>query len=860
MRLPATALAFVIAAGPTLGRPQITITTGRPARTFLAGEQIELALRHSGEARPASIMVALLKASGQEIVTSDVTVGADGKASFEHAALPPGYYPVRVTLPGQEEPYRDALAVLPPVRPLADAQPSMFGVDAGVPLGENDFQAMAQCGIRWVRCDAFNWAAIEPREGEFDWAEADNAVGWAEKHGLRLLGLLGHAARWNAVVPTDEQRPWQTSPYRSHTQWDRAAQQVFQRYGDGVPLWELWNEADGAFYCGTWDRYLEMLKLTASRLREASPHGRLVYGGSAGASDLMNWTARATEGAYFDYQNGHYPFQGYDDGRGFEPPEGFRTASPQVARLHGLPQPLLITEASRGFGSKDPLEPAAELSRLLVQAAAVRCPLWCWFAWEGPDNVCLVERRGEQLVPRPLYAAHANVVHHLEGAHFLGRVPSLGRNVKSYLFVRDGEPLLVVWRLGDDAVVLPPGLVAERPAAIADFLGSPVDASQGADLPIGGEPLFVRLGAGAASALLAEAVRDSLDRLLNTKMGQPRSYEDGGPAGDVQPLKYVGTFREDLAASCGGLAPVVRAQSLVFTVARHLDNGSVEQAVVALRELRDACVGWAAVVAQKIAAHEPLQAAERKIPGLPVRPGTQPTPPDPRRWGAPTTGYPRGVEWLRRLLEAAYVCSDLATGLQAIAADRPLAPEADLAAAAGRLEALRGKLDQRGGPYARLVRTEVLQQLVADWWALARARRDADLLALAQGAIAPLEALAEAEPPLVTKAFFTVEMPSAEQLVRQRSLAAGKQHPLIVTVWNFADQPVAGALEVDAPMGWEVSGTPLNFSVPAHDHSPGLRLLLKLPPTAGGGRITISGELDTGEKLPAFWYVVNEKA
>lgn len=54
---------------------------------------------------------------------------------------------------------------------------------------ETDFANMESCGINTVRIHAF-WSAIEPREGEFDFAQYDRIVETAAKHNIKTVFTL----------------------------------------------------------------------------------------------------------------------------------------------------------------------------------------------------------------------------------------------------------------------------------------------------------------------------------------------------------------------------------------------------------------------------------------------------------------------------------------------------------------------------------------------------------------------------------------------------------------------------------------------------------------------------------------------
>ena len=111
---------------------------------------------------------------------------------------------------------------------------SPIGTDGSqLPASTIDAQAaaMARSGVESVRVP-FSWAAIEPRDGAFDWRGTDPIVQAAAEHGLELLPNLIYTPTWASSHPHSA-APYLYAP-SDPRQFARFATAIVDRYGSAA--------------------------------------------------------------------------------------------------------------------------------------------------------------------------------------------------------------------------------------------------------------------------------------------------------------------------------------------------------------------------------------------------------------------------------------------------------------------------------------------------------------------------------------------------------------------------------------------------------------------------------------------------
>jgi hypothetical protein len=136
---------------------------------------------------------------------------------------------------------------------------------------------VAQLGVGWAR-EPFDWNAIEPQKGRWDWTKTDALLANARAANVQILPLLGYTAKWGSSTPGQE-----TAPPANPQAWVDFVTQVVTHYTAppyNVQYFEVWNEptAKALFWRGTNEQFIDLVYIPAAKvIRE---HGaRVVFGG-----------------------------------------------------------------------------------------------------------------------------------------------------------------------------------------------------------------------------------------------------------------------------------------------------------------------------------------------------------------------------------------------------------------------------------------------------------------------------------------------------------------------------------------------------------------------------------------------------
>jgi hypothetical protein len=152
------------------------------------------------------------------------------------------------------------------------------------------FAGVAATGARWVRVD-MPWSWVEEhgptiRNGHGNWAAIDAIVHAADRHGLRLLPILGFTPKW----ASDSGELWSFPYARPFEEFFAAA---LRRYPQ-IPAWELWNEPNFERFSKPRPdpaAFVDFLR-SARRARDSvGSRAKLIAGGVApgGDIDIVSW-------------------------------------------------------------------------------------------------------------------------------------------------------------------------------------------------------------------------------------------------------------------------------------------------------------------------------------------------------------------------------------------------------------------------------------------------------------------------------------------------------------------------------------------------------------------------------------------
>ncbi len=122
-------------------------------------------------------------------------------------------------------------------------------------------QAAAEAGSPWVNL-RLQWALHEPEQGVFDWQALDVALAQAEALGVGVRGMIVTTPPWASSA--EEQAQLDTGywgrliPERPEDLAEFATALV-QRYRCRIPILEIYNEVNGAYFFGSSSEYVVLL-------------------------------------------------------------------------------------------------------------------------------------------------------------------------------------------------------------------------------------------------------------------------------------------------------------------------------------------------------------------------------------------------------------------------------------------------------------------------------------------------------------------------------------------------------------------------------------------------------------------------
>jgi hypothetical protein len=292
---------------------------------------------------------------------------------------------------------------------------------------ERVFAGVAATGVRWVRVD-MPWSWVEEhgptvRTGHGNWSGLDAIVQSADRHGLKLIGILGFTPEW----ASDSGELWTYPHARPFEDFFAAA---LRRYPQ-IPAWELWNEPNFERFSKPRPDpagFVEFLR-SARRARDSvGSTAKLISGGIApgGDIDMFSWINEVgmRGGLALIDGFGVHPYSAAE-------PDDPRSWMMQLEAIHerlaqlGRPDlPLWITEfgaptMSVASGYAPAMTEQAQADRLRIAFALASRFDWIhnftWYEYrdscrDPADPECNFGLVRNDLSPKPSYAALCEVI------------------------------------------------------------------------------------------------------------------------------------------------------------------------------------------------------------------------------------------------------------------------------------------------------------------------------------------------------------------------------------------------------------------------------------------------------------------
>lgn len=205
------------------------------------------------------------------------------------------------------------------------------------PANDLRYQRALLLGAAWNRWPLY-WDRVEHQPGVFDWTGYDRLVSEDMRHGLLvdaiLLGRPGFRAQGgsidglnNPIFNDGSDTPGPGKSPNPANFWASFVYQAVMRYkpggllalqqgwlqGQGVTVWEIWNEPDlTMFWSGSPEEYARLLKVAYLTAHSADPNTQVMFGGLAyGNPDDNDWLAKVL--AIYTHDPGRSTYNWYMD-------------------------------------------------------------------------------------------------------------------------------------------------------------------------------------------------------------------------------------------------------------------------------------------------------------------------------------------------------------------------------------------------------------------------------------------------------------------------------------------------------------------------------------------------------------------
>lgn len=307
------------------------------------------------------------------------------------------------------------------------------------------FRAMKGAGIRWARTD-FDWWAVEPGRGRWDFSHLDLLRDKARQEGIRILPILGYTVAWA------------TPAWKHPEAWLTYVRKTVERYQNDFQYWEIYNEPNTPFWKDkiSAGAYVDLLRKTCREIKAINPALKVVLGGVSGVPiPYLEELFQAGGAEAFDIMNIH-PYQ-------WEAlPEHnlplFRELK-RLMRKYGAEQkPVWITEI--GWSTARPPELHAKVVNAALETLNIRpkdWPLACVSSIQGVLPASLTELFGKTEF------FHMEEIGALDPRRFPVLIPGLGETAPAGIheqlkqYLRKGGTVLLLQGLPFYYELLPDG-------------------------------------------------------------------------------------------------------------------------------------------------------------------------------------------------------------------------------------------------------------------------------------------------------------------------------------------------------------------------------------------------------------------
>ena len=172
-------------------------------------------------------------------------------------------------------------AALAGTAPASGEPPPVLGVNVGTAALEGAEQSdllnkLVEAGVASIRME-LDWNRVEPRSGEFEWADFDAFVDAARERDLEVVLVLGPCAEWAVNpawdVPAEERC---RSVPESVNVWRRYVRSAVSHFRGRVTFWQVREQPDAYNFRGARREYMALLRAAAEEARATDRAARIL--------------------------------------------------------------------------------------------------------------------------------------------------------------------------------------------------------------------------------------------------------------------------------------------------------------------------------------------------------------------------------------------------------------------------------------------------------------------------------------------------------------------------------------------------------------------------------------------------------
>lgn len=320
-------------------------------------------------------------------------------------------------------------------------------------------------GMKWERGHPNpSWSQVEREQGKWDWAPFQRSLDQTRPFALNKLVILSGIPQWASRDPDEffvffrkqANKRYMRLP-KDLADFENYVYQTVNRYKEAIRFWEIWNEADIAFWHGTDEEYIQLMQAGYRGAKRADPACLVSMTGLAYPfPQKSSRTGRMEDGRLFlekclRLAKDEFDLINFHSYGGVKPLERKLQEVAALQKQFGTNKPVWITETGMPTHLTGSTE--EQQAQYVVQghalsfATGVDKVFWhCFYNW-GVDPNYNEHHFGlvhYDYSPKPAFMAYCAMTRILADAKAKEQV-AVAPGIRGVLFERSGQPITVLW-------------------------------------------------------------------------------------------------------------------------------------------------------------------------------------------------------------------------------------------------------------------------------------------------------------------------------------------------------------------------------------------------------------------------------